>query len=142
MTSTTERKNKQEDKQKLMATLKEMEDYIVSNQIRELSEFSQAIRDTHEDWYKLLTLEFTEYFMNLFNQSMDLEWDSIKKLSNESKAETIKEMEEYIDKNNILYFCDFAMAIRDNKKWHKILVFDRTEYFDMYIKSRERTMKK
>ena len=142
MTSTTERKNKQEEKQKLMSTLKEMEDYIVSNQIKELSEFSQAIRDTHEDWYKVLTLEFTEYFMSLFNQSMELEWDSIKKLSNESKAKTIKEMEEYIDKNNITEFWAFAEVAKENKRWYRILVFDRTEYFAMYIESRERTMKK
>ena len=138
MISTAEKKNKQEEQRKLMLMVKEMEDYIFDNEIKELCEFSRAIRNTHEDWYKVLTLECTEYFMCLYNSEEELEWEHIKKLSSASKTKTIKEMEEYIDENNILYFCDFARAIRDNEKWRKILIYDRADYFVMYIRSKER----
>jgi hypothetical protein len=79
--------------------------------------------------------------MNIFDVDM-LDRDSIKNLSNESKAETIKEMEEYIDENNITEFWVFAEVAKENKKWYRILTTDRTEYFAMYIESRKRIMKK
>ena len=53
-----------------------------------------------------------------------------------AELETLREMIEYIDKNNVFAYCDFVKyCVNHQKKWLKLLCGSKGRVIDKYIKS-------